>query len=343
MSAFISFSESRDVKIPEWTGHMRSGVIALLVGMGLLYVSLFVFIPSDTYSTARWFDSLGVNQAIAGQVTWFAFLNPTLVSEEGFWFSVFVSVANLALAYQAAFGGYWFLDDKDSNLFSVIKAIMRGTADVKKINGIKVSYFLILVSLTVFETLTGMEFRQSDESLIGAVKAAAVAFVVENAGSDWALTAGAGMTLSGFLQVWNAYNAGRSDIAKLRSSMRGSSGGGNGGNQSGGGGQQKPRDDRRNDGGGGGGRQPVKPHGMGGQRQQSPQQQQRPPVPDFPEMRQYRSGNVAPPHASSQPSRPPTSPRRQSVIASGSDTAGAPQPTGWPDSLYTRTRGGIDG
>lgn len=218
MSAFISFAESKKVRLPEWTGQMRSGLLGLVVGVLLFYIAVTVFIPSDTYSTARWYDSLGINQAFTGTVSWFAAMNPVLINKEGAFFSVFVSVANLALSYQAAFGGYWFEDDPDSNLFTVIKAILTGKT--RKLNMVKVGYFVILLGITVFETATGMEFRQRDETWAGAFKAAAVAFIVENAGSDWALTAGIGMALGGVLQVYDAYILGRDDIGRIRGVLK---------------------------------------------------------------------------------------------------------------------------
>lgn len=197
---------------------MRSGVLGTLVGVMLVYIAASVFIPSDTYSTARWYDMLGINNAIAGQVSWFSALNPILVSREAAFFSLFISVANIALAWQAAFGGYWYVDDPDSSLFTVIKGILTGKA--RKLNLVKVAYFVALLLLTVFETMTGTEFRQKDPTTAGALKAAAVAFVVENAGSDWSLTAGFGMILAGVLQVYDAYILGRDDIGRIRSTLK---------------------------------------------------------------------------------------------------------------------------
>ena len=221
MSAFLSFSESKKSKLPDWTGQMRSGTLGTLVGLLLLFVSLSVFIPSDTYSTARWFDNLNVNQAIAGTVSWFSPWNPIPVSREAFFFSVFVSAANLALAYQAAFGGYWFDGEPDANLFTVIKHMLSGKGGGRKINMVKVGYFVILMGVTLFETATGMEFRQKDNTWDGALKAAAVAFVVENAGSDWALTGGIGMVLGGLMQIYDAWVMGRNDILAISAALKG--------------------------------------------------------------------------------------------------------------------------
>lgn len=322
MSAFISFAESNEVEIPQWTRQIRSGALALVVGIMLVYISATVFIPSDTYSTARWYDLLNVNQAIAGQVTWFNFLNPIAVSQEGAWFSVFTSVANLALAYQAAFGGHWIVNDKDSSLFSALRALRQGNAS--KINRIKLAYFLLLIGLTIFETATGMEFRQREETVIGMFKAAAVAFVVENAGSDWALTAGAGMVLSGFLQVWGAYAPAINDINRLRESLRGRDGGpsgkprNNGGGNPGGGGDQQrqgnPQDQRRS--------APQSHHGGRGEPAYQSQ------APRAPQM------NVAPPHASNrgQGQTPPMGRSRQVGEIIDID------PEGWPEEFGHTSR-----
>lgn len=294
MSAMLPFSETRKAKLPDWTGQMRSGVIGTIVGILLFYIAVTVFIPSDTYSTARWFDGLNVNQAISGTVDWFSLWNPVPVSREGFFFSVFVSVANLALAYQAAFGGYWFEGDENSNLFTVVKYAISRQGGNRKVNTVKLAYFAILVALTVFETMTGMEFRQRDETWAGAFKAGAVAFVVENAGSDWALTGGIGMILAGVIQVYDAWVMGRNDIMAISSALKrngqrpqatanGSQANPQGKTQNmyGGGGKPSPGYSPHQHGGGGGGQQQRQGQGNGHEQpRRQPQQPspQRPPV-----------------------------------------------------------------
>lgn len=219
MSAMISFSESRRVTLPEWTGQMRSGLFAVALGVALTYIAAFIFIPSDTLSTAIWIDELGLRHAITGTTSIFNAINPYPLSLEAFYFSVFVSVANIALAYLTVFGGGWIEGKDNSTFVDVLKMIFHG--NVSGINMTKMGYFTALVCITIFETLTGADFRGQDGTLWGWLKAVGFAFIVENAGSDFALTAGVGLFLGGALQVYDAFTAGRGDIRNLRDALAG--------------------------------------------------------------------------------------------------------------------------
>lgn len=198
---------------------MRSGIFAVLLGLAFIYISALVFIPADTLSTAIWIEELGLRHAISGTSTLFSAINSYPLSKESVFFSIFVSVANIAFAYLTVFGGGWIIGKNDSTMIDVFKAIWSG--NTKGVNMTKLGYFSVLIFITVFETLTGADFRGQDGTLWGWVKAIGFAFIVENAGSDFALTAGSSLLLNGIFQTWRAWKAGRDDINNLRNTLAG--------------------------------------------------------------------------------------------------------------------------
>lgn len=235
MSAMLPMSDAEKVKMPDWISQMRSGLFAIILGACLGGLALFVFIPADTYSTAKWYDELGIRHIVEGQTTFFAFINATPLTNEGFYVSVFTSVMNISLAYLVVFSGPWLVGVNKSNLIDAIKAVYG--REYGKVNWVKILYFVLLIAVTVIETLTGADFRGGGAAPDAAVaatngariasefvqwlKAAGVAFIIENLGSDFALAAGSQMFLTGMFQVWDSYVSGKADIRDLSNFLSG--------------------------------------------------------------------------------------------------------------------------
>ncbi len=215
MSSALAFSETNKNRLPQWVGQFRSGLFAALVGGALVYMAVGYFIPADTLSTALFFDGLNLRHAVEGTTSAFSPWNSTQVSNEGFYFSVFISLANIALAYLTVFSGDWITDKQGGTIIEAAEVLWRG--GWRRINTTKAGYFSALILITIFETVTGGTFRATTGGVASWMTGLAYAMVVENLASDFALTAGVGMLLGGLLQVYDAVTTqeARNDISRL--------------------------------------------------------------------------------------------------------------------------------
>lgn len=194
--SYASFDET--VEISE-----RFSKLQLFLGILGIIVALMFALPSDLYTSAKWFDSLGLQGGLPGNgnlfgegsvVKFWKILPP--VSYEGTGFSLFLFFANMATALMAASKGTW--SDSHSGLVKIVFGYAKGE-NIRNFNYAKLGWFMGMVASNTFDTFTDADFRgwQGSGGVWLYIQALAMSVTYYSLGSEWCLMTGFQWTLEG--------------------------------------------------------------------------------------------------------------------------------------------------
>jgi hypothetical protein len=228
------------------------------IGAAMLFLSLRYIFPNDLFTSALFFDGLGLQQVFSSPAAIF--------SEGGFWEDLpdltteaFAFAASLALTQ--VYLGYKAATARGS-LGDTLKGYL--SKNTGKIETEYVGWFLAYVFIALFDTWTDTEYRSFYGSQGMYLKALLVSFFFYNLFSEWAIVQGSKLVLNyGFVLKHSLFKGTKLDSGGVPQQK-------NGGGQKQGGGKQQggnPQGGKPNHG------QPGRQnHGNGGgqQRQQNP-------------------------------------------------------------------------
>ena len=223
--SYASFDET--VEISE-----RFSKLQLFLGVLGIIVAVMFALPSDLYTSAKWFDSLGLQGGLPGDgnlfgqasvVKFWKILPP--VSYEATGFSLFLFFANMATALMAASKGEW--SKSHPGLVRIVFGYARGE-EIDKFNYAKFGWLMANIFSNAFDTFTDADFRgwQGSGGAWLYIQALAMSFIYYSLGSEWCL-------MTGFQWTWDGLRS----ALKIRRNRNN----GGGGRSSGGGGRSSRR------------------------------------------------------------------------------------------------------
>lgn len=210
MTTFTSFSRDK-ARIEDRIGDnnkMLSGtLIMFLTGLALVILAVGFAIPTDLFSSARWYDASGIRLVFESESGFLANVSqhlPQKVSLESTVFALLLFFGQIMLGIKAAMAGSWILDDsqyENVGLFRTLILIGRGDVVPEKLNAEKATHFIMLVLLVALDTFTDTDWKLT-ESTANPFLALALSIFYNNLGSEWALVEGFRRAWAGGRLLW---------------------------------------------------------------------------------------------------------------------------------------------
>lgn len=156
-----------------------NSIFMIVVGLGMFFLSLFSILPNDLFTTALYFDGLGLQPVFGESAKWFeSVASLPAVTKEAASFSLALLVLQLYAGYRYAFAG---------SEGSIVDRIRRG--DFSFMTSHKIKWFLFYWMAALFDTMTDAQYR-SYFGETGILTASVVSFVFYNLGSEFFIVVG---------------------------------------------------------------------------------------------------------------------------------------------------------
>lgn len=206
MSSFLTFSSDKVLEGKDTTGSkiIKTSVILIFFGLFVSFLALTLWLPTDLFSSALYYDDLGISlvwegvSGFFGRVTWQSLPRP--VSIEGTGFALFLFFTQTALAIEAAKAGSWSKEEDNVSLIGFIQLFREGEVTLSNINAIKAGYVILMLGVGFFDTFTDAKWKASSGTA-SMISAYWLSFWFNNVGSEWILIWGFGSLLEGVSMI----------------------------------------------------------------------------------------------------------------------------------------------
>lgn len=216
MSSYIFFKENT-AKLNEEAAQFGVALIKFLIGLILFLAAISVVLLTDLFSSALYYDSLGINLVFSTSSGLFTRLSqqlPQNVSVEGTGFALVLYLLQILFAIFAAGAGSWLTNEDDVGTLKFIKRLLVGKT-VKKdgierrvkpkandINFDKLNYLLAMFFLGLIDTHTDAAWKTVAGASFGVYfRNFLLSFLYNNLGSEIALVGGFSVGLDGLINL----------------------------------------------------------------------------------------------------------------------------------------------
>lgn len=216
---------------------LSRGVLMVLVGTILVYLAFTFTIPLDLYSTALFYDNVGWNIIMSTPTTsidllWFSMTLRLPVTEEALYFSVFMFIAQVAVAFPFSYAGPFVSGGRRNGggFLSMIVGGVKREVRLEDVNTIKVTWLLVYLLLAFLDTYTDYVFRTATgiPFTVGQSFFQVIMLVlVYNLGSEFAISYGMNSAVIGLQDIIDQFDGWMSFLDPARDALskrRGSGG-----------------------------------------------------------------------------------------------------------------------
>lgn len=185
-----------------------NSIFMISVGLGMFFLSLFSILPNDLFTTALYFDGLGLQPVFGESAKWFeSVASLPAVTKEAASFSLALLVLQLYAGYRYAFA---------QGSRSIIQSIRNG--DYSFVTSHKAKWFAFYWMAALFDTMTDAQYR-SYFGETGILTASLVSFVFYNLGSEFFIVVGSRTAFIYIMELLTPGNGSNSKRGKLPSQL----------------------------------------------------------------------------------------------------------------------------